>query len=40
MEARALEQPPSDHGGLMRPIVVKDRMHIQLSCNVLSRGGP
>lgn len=31
MEARSLEQPPADHGGLMRPIVVEDEMHVQLS---------
>lgn len=30
MEARALEQPPSDAGRLMRPIVVEDEMHVQL----------
>lgn len=30
MEAWALQQPPSDHGGLMRPIVVEGEMHVQL----------
>lgn len=34
MEARSLEQPPLDHGGLMRGIVVEDEMHVQLSRNI------
>ncbi len=30
VEARSLEQPPSNHGGLMRAVVVEDEMHVQL----------
>lgn len=29
MDAWVLQHPPSDHGGLMRPIVVEDEMNVQ-----------